>query len=166
MTRRYFSTFSYKRGRPKETASVSNSVRPHLSCSVEYIDRMYQNDDISLVHHLAAIYYRTLYFQAQSHLGTPNLMRLPITSLSKRFKPFRAYFTPEEEEDWYNKKNQAWIKLRETLMQDPEVSLYFIDDLILHKGLDEQFCKDGLTPQQSNMLEHALSQIAQFFGLV
>jgi hypothetical protein len=164
MTQKHFSIFPQKRGRPKATTPISMHSRPPRS--IEYIDRLYQKGDISLEHQLAAVYYRTLYFQVHAPLGIPALSSSNITNLTTRFKLVKAYFTPDEEEEWYKRKNQAWKELREALAKDPLICLNFIDDLILYKGLDDQFCKDGLSPQQFSMLKHTLRGMAQFFGLI
>jgi hypothetical protein len=163
MTPRYFSNFSHKRGRPKEIISASISASSHMP--TEYIDHLHQRGDISEEEHLAAIYYRSLYYQVHAPLGTPHLSCTTMTSLSVRFKPYRAHFTPEEKEDWYKERAKCWKVLRENLRKAGLRNLDFIDDLLIYRSTDESYFKTGLTAQQLTALEVVLKQMTVFFGL-
>jgi hypothetical protein len=163
MTPRYLSTVLNKRGRPKTTSTIQlpNQTRQ----ATEYIDKLYRQGEIALEHRLAAIYYRALYYQVHTPIGTPNLASAKIASLSLRFKVYRSFFTPEEREEWYQDKERAWKELRKSLVQDKRIFLNLIDDLIIYKATDELYFKYGLTSQQLDMLERALTHMVGFFGI-
>lgn len=163
MTTRYVSTFLNKRGRPKTTPSIQ---RPEHTCQpTEYIDLLYKRGDIALEQRLAAIFYRVLYYQVHTSIGAPTRTRTPISSLSMRFKAYRAFFTPEEREEWYLEKAKAWKELRKSLVQDQRICLNLIDDVIIYKATDEFIFTHRLTPLQLEMLERALIHMTSFFGL-
>lgn len=164
MVKNFLVTFSRRRGRPKQVSTVP-SVRK-VSIASEYVDFLWQRKDISFEQHLAAVYYRTLYHQIHSSIGMPQLMSKDISSLSSRFGQQRSYFTPEERDDWYEEKYKTWQKLRQLLQKDSLICLGFVDDLIIHQSTHQGYFQHGLTKEQSQMLDYALTHMAQFYGLL
>jgi hypothetical protein len=164
MTTRYVSTFSHKRGRPK-LCNVA-PIKTQIHRPAEYIDYLYARGEISHEQSLAGIYYRALHFQVHAPLGSPQLTCLPLTSLSNRFKPYRAHFTAEEREEWYAEKAKKLKQLRCLLKDECTANLEFIDDLLLYRSMDETYFKAGFSPAQITMLDQVLLKMAEFFGLI